>query len=555
VSTNPYLEQDSAMSADRRVYVRHKLRSVAYIDLGPSNGGLVLNLSESGLALSTAMKLMGGELPCMRFKLPGLDEAIEAQARIVWMSESKKEAGVRFEQLQARDARKINDWILAEQGLDTRLGEAAAFDGVTAPTSVSVSDSSDLAETVAQSSPASVKREAAPPPSTVWVGSEEREVGLVDSPPVSVNPPAMPVSNRRWVTSAAIIALIAFVSFGTGVGIERRFQHGRRNPAQSTAAESAKAQAPETAHSATLTAPEKPASENAETGVQSGLATDKPVTDSSKASLPAAEPPKIPPETHAADADRKIKVFERPDSTNTIGRQLSRPDTTRVDKSKPDTPRSDTSRENAALSSDRAFSNVGATLSMDNADRSRAASVLTPEHKTTPPPVLASPPVQSMSAEAPRQNQTKPIPQETALPGANEKAPSPVPAAPATKLLSPSVAVSVPPFPSMRIPPELKAQGSRAGTSVQMGQLVTRTQPDYPPEAIQKGIAGTVKVHATVGRDGGVQSVEANGPDLLAGAAMTAVRQWRYKPTLLDGQAIEAEEEIVFVFRLSPSNP
>jgi protein TonB len=88
-----------------------------------------------------------------------------------------------------------------------------------------------------------------------------------------------------------------------------------------------------------------------------------------------------------------------------------------------------------------------------------------------------------------------------------------------------------------------------------MGQLVSRIEPTYPPEAVQQEIAGTVKVHAAIGRDGTVQSVEANGPAMLAEAAMNAVRQWRYKPTLLDGQAVEADEEIVFVFRLSPANP
>lgn len=88
-----------------------------------------------------------------------------------------------------------------------------------------------------------------------------------------------------------------------------------------------------------------------------------------------------------------------------------------------------------------------------------------------------------------------------------------------------------------------------------MGQLLSRIEPAYPPEAVRQEIAGTVKLHAAIGRDGAVQSVEANGPALLAEAAMSAVRRWRYKPTLLDGQAIEADEEIVFVFRLSPANP
>jgi len=88
-----------------------------------------------------------------------------------------------------------------------------------------------------------------------------------------------------------------------------------------------------------------------------------------------------------------------------------------------------------------------------------------------------------------------------------------------------------------------------------MGQLISRIEPTYPAEAVRQEIAGTVKVRAAIARDGAVQSLEANGPPMLAEAAKNAVRQWRFKPTLLDGQAIEAEEEIVFLFRLSPANP
>jgi periplasmic protein TonB len=77
----------------------------------------------------------------------------------------------------------------------------------------------------------------------------------------------------------------------------------------------------------------------------------------------------------------------------------------------------------------------------------------------------------------------------------------------------------------------------------------------YPEEAARQRLEGTVKVHAIIGRDGTIQSVVASGPHLLAEAAMSAVRQWRYKPTLLGGQAIEADQDIVVVFRLSAQGP
>jgi TonB family protein len=114
-----------------------------------------------------------------------------------------------------------------------------------------------------------------------------------------------------------------------------------------------------------------------------------------------------------------------------------------------------------------------------------------------------------------------------------------------------SIVITVAPFPSIRIPPQLKSQPPRLGTSLQIGQLASRVEPAYPAEATRQRVEGTVKLHATIGRDGAVQSVVATGPPLLAEAAMTAVRQWRYRPTLLGGQAIEADEDIIVAFRLS----
>jgi protein TonB len=88
-----------------------------------------------------------------------------------------------------------------------------------------------------------------------------------------------------------------------------------------------------------------------------------------------------------------------------------------------------------------------------------------------------------------------------------------------------------------------------------MGQLVSRVEVVYPSEAIRQRIEGTVKLHAIIGRDGAM-NVAATGPPLLREAATSALRQWRYKPTVLGGQTIEAEEDIVVVFRLSaPASP
>jgi periplasmic protein TonB len=86
---------------------------------------------------------------------------------------------------------------------------------------------------------------------------------------------------------------------------------------------------------------------------------------------------------------------------------------------------------------------------------------------------------------------------------------------------------------------------------LQIGQLSSRVDPVYPDEAEMQRMEGTVELHAIIGQDGTIQSAEPrSGPALLVPAAVTAIRQWRYTPSSVGGQAVEAEEDITITFRL-----
>ncbi len=79
--------------------------------------------------------------------------------------------------------------------------------------------------------------------------------------------------------------------------------------------------------------------------------------------------------------------------------------------------------------------------------------------------------------------------------------------------------------------------------------LVHRVQPEYPALAIAMHLSGTVELQARIGTDGTVQALEVvSGNAILAGAAIEAVRQWRYQPTRLDGQPVEVETHITVTF-------
>ena len=76
-------------------------------------------------------------------------------------------------------------------------------------------------------------------------------------------------------------------------------------------------------------------------------------------------------------------------------------------------------------------------------------------------------------------------------------------------------------------------------------RIVSQAQPKYPPEAKEKRIQGTVVLNVTIGKDGTVEDLKvASGPKELRQSALTAVRQWTYKPYLVDGNAVEVDSTI-----------
>jgi TonB family protein len=83
-------------------------------------------------------------------------------------------------------------------------------------------------------------------------------------------------------------------------------------------------------------------------------------------------------------------------------------------------------------------------------------------------------------------------------------------------------------------------------------KLVKRVAPEYPEEARQKSIQGTVILNVILRKDGSVtvQNVAAGDP-ILSPAAIEAVRQWRYEPTLINGRPFEVQTKINVVFELT----
>jgi protein TonB len=107
--------------------------------------------------------------------------------------------------------------------------------------------------------------------------------------------------------------------------------------------------------------------------------------------------------------------------------------------------------------------------------------------------------------------------------------------------------------PSIARPPEQSHQSSpvRKSEGLMEAMLVHRVKPEYPALARAAHISGTVQLRAIIGKDGTVRELQVlSGNLLLVQAARTAVLQWRYQPTLLNGEPVEVETYITANFVL-----
>jgi TonB family protein len=87
--------------------------------------------------------------------------------------------------------------------------------------------------------------------------------------------------------------------------------------------------------------------------------------------------------------------------------------------------------------------------------------------------------------------------------------------------------------------------------NVAEASVLHRVEPDYPAEARQQGIQGTVVLSLRIAQNGSVQSATpVSGSPLLAQAAAAAVKQWRFKPRLVGGRRTEMQTKITLDFRL-----
>jgi TonB family protein len=445
--------QNLSSGADRRIHVRHRLRSLAYVELGENNGGIVLNIGEGGFAVRAAEAITEDRLPSVRFQTQNSGKQLVTSGEIAWASDSRKEVGMRFVDLPEEALAEIKTWIsLEESPLNFRkpsMSVARQSLRATAPAKepLSGSDPDDPADRISErgitgnylAKPSILREPKAPSLSSEpsRPNSEKPRVNWMDFR-IHVGP--------GWVLLAFMLFL-ASLSFAAGMAMRR-----------------------------------------GDIAVFSRSGQDKPP----EKSAPNQE---IVPSAARSSTASKPWNIEIVDSTN---RRWNIP-----------------GKSPAVAASQRADALTAPGLETGSA--------------TIPP---ATPP--NATSKTPDSEKKTPV----------------VLSLPETSLAA-SGNVAISSQRSFSVPTDSSAGSSQPGRNLHVGQLVNLVEPVYPPEAEKNHIEGTVKLHATIGADGSIRDLQPlSGPSPLFPAALTAVRQWRYNPTMLNGQPIETQEDISLVFRL-----
>jgi protein TonB len=107
---------------------------------------------------------------------------------------------------------------------------------------------------------------------------------------------------------------------------------------------------------------------------------------------------------------------------------------------------------------------------------------------------------------------------------------------------------------NVAVPKVAAPQRVRVSSGVFAGLLIKRVQPTYPPLAKQARIQGHVLLQAEISKEGTIQNLQLiSGHPMLAPAAIEAVKQWRYKPYLLNGEPVAVETQVDVNFSLTGS--
>jgi TonB family protein len=498
-----------------RAHTRRKLSPMAYVELGQENGGILLNLGEGGFAVQSALALTSREFSELRFQVPAVQGWLTAAGRIVWISDSNKEAGIQFTELPGDARKEIQRWVLAE-GEPEKTAERVVApmrqnpprQTVEAPHGRSgvAPQAQSRQSTRANGTHAERERAAVPPRETVVPVVEQpaQDFHFTDYSMFAADAgkagtwvePVRRTGSWRRAIFGVLVAVLFFV-LGATVGREtvERWIADVAGWAQNQVSGTPKVTPPVAPAATTGTAEANNQAKNAANDAHPG-AQDP--ANPNPGSAAASETEKTPTEEN--------KNAETPPSKSEAVNNSSATDSRNAADSTP----------GSAVAAARPRRSTDSVAPRDNREMNNAPSGVTSEH--------------SILVNAPGPGSP---PFFVNLPG---------------EAVSASGAIAISARRTLEILPRPAGFGSER---VVIGKLISHSEPFYPAEARKQHLEGNVELQARVGRTGQIINViPVSGPRLLSSAAMAAVREWRYEPTFVNGDPAETLAEITVVFRL-----
>jgi hypothetical protein len=558
-------------TAERRFYPRVVPSDPIYIGPDGKNQGVLLNLSENGLLVSTPIPLKVNFVSRIAVPVGGLSNAIRGYARIVWADESTNRVGIQLLELSEQDRLALRHWIEVEFARSSREAERTFTDAemIAAPLGSELvventKNKNALAPAAAAVLPALVvrKRPVSLMEVAVWgflIGSlsvaavmfggnvTSRGIfgGAGDAasvPEVKEDSPAK--APHRPQIAANVRARTQSDSLAAPVSDEPAGSEQRSDSASSTVSENLGRDADASpAATALRTSSESDARVQAErtrnTAVQNSFYTAKhpsPKQDSkmsSAAELPASMAALVVPEKDAvgSNAANPVSNLGGAKYTATGPRDANSSSTNSAAKS-------------TAKPSNNAPEAYPVPAKITSTDINPAARAnATGARSTTISPNGTSNGSRTFGLQVVQTNPPEPAILEVRAPVGFR---SVTLALPNSRLVeSPGLTMHI--ERSLILPGGHKLWPFERKRTVAVGELVSRVDPQSP--YAQTGSGVSVRVKAMVARDGHVARLELiSGPAVMVADVMRALREWRYQPTLVDGRPVETQSDILMQF-------
>ena len=590
---------------DRRRYSR-QITSLNYIKLGETNGGILLNLSEDGLAFTAAEPLVGEFVPRLRFQLAENAEWIEASGRIIWLNDSKKGAGIQFVSISDEDREQIRRWVSSRTPSEiqdsARAGRRSRKESEVMPFPAPRSDTRKI-ETQYEILEPDLQRMF---PSESVLGPEAAQPNPVRAPQVDASSAIHAAPHEEYFPSESAMRREPAVSAAPQVEIQPHAREAQHEELPSENVSQVRTTVPRFA--STLQVETPPETHQARQKESVAPERARPIEQPEAATEPEPASVANTNEFRPSDFARHAARVPTFGYQTSAGYQKQEDWTNWVDPA--------TAHRSklgfvvlglllvvAAFAIGMSFGHGSFDEFAENIRRlmpdkyQQAASVATPSAESAATPrstaaetkteAKADAPAPAQSAEPSAQTSETPTasnpdtppsknentqaaetPSEAETSSGGEKGKSGVSrddsvpvlvtaagAGEPFRLTTPETAVSasssvaISSQTSVLVPREAGAVASQQPKRLQPGTLVFHVDPQYPRKLARNEVA-IVKLLATVVENGQVINVQRiSGPQPFASAAISAVREWRYSPTLFDGHPVKTEQTITIAFR------